>query len=298
MIKTRILLLSSLIGVASLSAAFWSLFALDRLKPAPQFVGSLASAPRADVVSSAREPLPPDAADVRNAQALVDRLRTAHASGDADWSELCALADAAVRLGPAAVEPLASVAREPREPRGLRFLCLEMLGRIEDGAAVPALMECLAARHAEDVRLAALTAFGANRACVARASWIFSDLARSDESPAVRARAMELLGRQGDRRAASPLRSALAADPSAGARVAAASALGVLLDPDAADPLRDAARSDPDPSVRIAAVEALGNYRDPALRPFFEAARQSDPDERVKMAARKQLWRLPAEAGE
>ena len=299
MIKTRVLLLSTAMFAACIAGAFWALFAIERIKPEePAFTGiaSFARPEKAPVSTpSGGVGARPLASDVRTVEVLLQRIRAVHESDGADWSELCALADTAVNFGEAAVEPLGSLARDGREPDGLRLLAIEMLGRIEQPSVVSCLMECLAVRMPENIRLAALGALGANHIATERSSWLFFDLARADERPAIRARATEFVARFGGSGAVEPLCRAVRNDPSVPVRVSAATALGELLDSDSIDALQEASLKDEDASVRAAAVNAAGNFRDARLRKFFRAVEAGDRDVQVQAAARRQLWRMPAD---
>lgn len=299
MIKTRVFLLSTVITAACVAGSYWCTWMIERLRPEEEPVTVFASVPWSPPApvetGNGRTLAGPRAVDVRNVQALLQRMRASHDGDGADWAELCALADAAVAFGGAAVEPLGLMARSSSEPAGLRLLAVEMLGRIPEPSAVPYLMECLSTSMPEDIRLAALAALGAHPVGAPRASWLFFDLARADAQPGVRARATDLLGRTGGRDAVSPLSRAVRSDPSPTVRVAAATSLGALQDEDAIPALRDAASLDRDPAVRAAAVEALGNYREEKLREFFQEVEKSDRDGQVQAAARRQQWRIPAD---
>lgn len=298
MLKLRIAILSAALLVACVAGAFWTVRAAEKLAPADSALSGFArraTPPPAPVASGpGRVSPPPAASDVRGVQTLLVRLRAALEGPDADWRSLCALADDAVRFGSAAVDPLARVAADERETLGLRLLAVDMLARIDDSAAVPALLGCLAPALREDVRLAAVRAIAANPASRLRASWLFFDLFTSDPHPAVRAATADLVGRSGDDRAAPLLRQALRTDESGTVRLAAATALGGLTDPAALDALLDSAVGDPDPTVRTACVEAAGNYLDPTLRDFFRGIEGGTDTAQVRAAARRQLWRIPA----
>lgn len=298
MLKLRILILSSFLLVACVAGAFWTVFAAEKLAPADSAFSGFArrATPPPAPVASGPGPAAaiPGASDIRSVQNLLARLRSALDGPDADWRSLCALADDAVRFGPAAVSPLAQLALDESEPLGLRLLAVDMLARIDDASAVPALIGCLADRLREDVRTAAVRALAANPAARLRAAWLFFDLFTSDRHPAVRASAADLVARSGDERAAPLLRNALRSDASPVVRLASAASLGVLLDPDALEALCEAAVKDADPTVRTACIEAAGNYLDPGLREFFAAIEKGTDTEPVRSAARRQLWRIPA----
>lgn len=299
MLKLRIVILSSFLLVACVAGAFWTVLAAEKLAPADSAFSGFArraAPPPAPVASGpSAATTAPAASDIRSVQHLLARLRAAMDGPDADWRALCTLADDAVRFGAAAVSPLAELAVDEAEPLGLRLLAVDMLARIDDATAVPALLGCLADRLREDIRAAAVRALAANPAARLRASWLFFDLFTSDRHPAVRASAADLVARSGDERAAPLLRTALRSDPSPVVRLAAAGSLGLLLDPDALDALLDGACKDADPTVRTACIEAAGNYLDPGLRTFFEAIEKSSDTEPVRAAARRQLWRIPAD---
>ncbi|MCE9583249.1 MAG: HEAT repeat domain-containing protein [Planctomycetes bacterium] len=299
MVKLRIAVLSVAILIACVSGAFWAVFAAERLAPETGAFSGFArraTPPPAPVVSgSGLASTLPAASDVRSVQALLARMRQSFDGPTADWRETCSMAADAVRFGPAAVDPLARIAGDDRELRGLRLLAIDMLARIEDAAAVPALIGCLDKRHPEDVRAAAVTALGANAVGRERASWLFFDLVRSDAHPAVRARAADLVGRSGDPRAVSLLENVIRDDASPTVRLAAAGGLGAILEPGSLETLRDVGRMDRDATVRTAAVEAAGNYREPRLREFFQSIEAGDDTQQVRAAARRQLWRIPAE---
>jgi HEAT repeat protein len=79
----------------------------------------------------------------------------------------------------------------------------------------------------------------------------------------VRARAADILGLIGDRRAFDALLNVLNNDPEPFVRAAAAEALSQLRDLRAREPLAQAMDSDPDYHVRMAAARGLGCLRDP-----------------------------------
>lgn len=299
MLKLRIAIISSALLVACVSGAYWTIFAAEKLAPADSSFGGFGRpmAPPPAPVASGPGPAAsvPAASDIRSVNALLSRLRTALDGPDADWRALCALSDAAVRFGPAAVDSLERLARNEAEPLGLRLLAIDMLARIHDTSAVPALIGCLDRRFREDVRSAAVRALGANSAARTRTAWLFFDLFTSDEHSSVRACAADLVARSGDERAMPLLRGALLKDASPTVRLAAAASLGSLLDPDALDTLRESALADLDPTVRTACIEAAGNYLDPGLRDFFAAIEKGADTDPVKCAARRQLWRIPAD---
>ncbi len=296
MVFVRIGVISACLGAVCTAAAYWTVFAVERLTPLPEPIvfASLPSPERPVVETPFRGGPLPSASDVRSVQGLLARLRAAHGRGGADWAELCALSDAAVRFGAAAVSPLSGVALGDGEPLGLRLLAVEMLGRIEDPAVVGVLMEALHERQPEDLRLSALTAIGANPVARARSATLLAGLLRDDARPAIRGRAAELAGRHAGPVATEPLLRALRLDPSPEVRISAASALGGRMDFGTVPAFRDAVLLDPDPAVRVAALEAVGSLRNPGLREFFRAVEAGDGDYQVQSAARRQLWRIPA----
>ncbi|MEK7466097.1 MAG: HEAT repeat domain-containing protein [Planctomycetota bacterium] len=299
MLKLRIAIVSAALLVACVSGAYWTVFAAEKLAPEDSaFAGfGRPMAPPPSPVASGPGPAAalPAASDVRSVNALLARVRAALDGPDRDWRALCSLSDDAVRFGPAAVDPLSSLADNEAEPLGLRLLAIDMLARIDDASAVPALIGCLDRRFREDVRAAAVRALGANPAARSRTSWLFFDLFTSDEHSSVRACAADMVGRSGDERAMPLLRNALRTDASPTVRLAAAASLGNLLDPDALDTLCESAQGDLDPTVRTACVEAAGNYLDAGLRDFFAAIEKGTDTELVRSAARRQLWRIPAD---
>jgi HEAT repeat protein len=108
----------------------------------------------------------------------------------------------------------------------------------------------------------------------------------SDPDAVVRGNAADALGRCRDPRAAELLILALRG-AAAEVRSLAAYALGELKDPRAAEPLI-AALGDPEAGVRFWAAEALGRLRDPrALEPLSAALR--DPEAGVRRAAASAL---------
>jgi HEAT repeat protein len=298
MLPTRIALISGAFFVAALAAAWWAQLALDHIRPEEEGPFAFAAMPwaaRAPVSSgSGLSGELPSSSDVRSVEALIVRLRAAHEAG-ADWAELSALADAAVRFGRAAVLPLARVAHSSAEAAGVRLLAAEMLGRIDEPESVPALLECAAERMPEHLRLTALDVLASHPHGAARVAYLFTGLARFDPVPNVRARAAGLLARFPGPGVTDLLCRAARQDESPGVRLNAVTALGTHLDEASVPTLREVIRMDLDAAVRTAAVEAAGNYREPRLREFFHSVLEVDEDAAVKAAARRQLWRIPAD---
>jgi hypothetical protein len=160
MIKLRIAILSFAIFIACLAGAFWTLFAAEQLAPEVSGFRGAASRRHAEPEPVKSGPGPsamPATSDIKSVESLVAQIRDTYDGPKADWSVTCRLRDAAVRFGAAAVGPLARVASDENEKRGLRLLAIDMLGRIEDPVAVPSLIGCLDVRHPEDIRSAAAT---------------------------------------------------------------------------------------------------------------------------------------------
>lgn len=204
-----------------------------------------------------------------------------------------ARAAGAVALGAAkdarAVEPLITVLKDPRPPKGyaelpsperqtgqakvlaerlrslhnVRAHAAAVLGQLEDQRAVPALLGALSDAD-PFVRLESVAALGRlkPRGAVADLSKVLHD-----PDTRVRLMAVVVLGRQGDPTAGPVLRQVLS-DPEPGVRGQAALALGLLGDRDAREPLGKMAEEDPDPTAQQSARTALERLgRLPAPKP-------------------------------
>ncbi|MFM9589157.1 HEAT repeat domain-containing protein [Streptomyces scabiei] len=147
--------------------------------------------------------------------------------------------DALVRIGPAAVEPLTTVAGSGDEQ--YRALAVELLGLIKDRRALPAL-----------------------------------SVALDDPAPMVRAAAAAALGRVGEPAAVAALSETLRTDPSGRVVVAAAEALGLIGDEDAVPVLERTLHDGPYRPAHTAA-RALLRLDGPGRTALTRAARGPDP---------------------
>lgn len=209
----------------------------------------------------------------RDVWGLIDAL------GDAEPALRQDAADALVRIGDAAVEPLISILAYSDPP--LCMTAAEVLGRIGSPRARQALVEALIA-PAPDVRIAAAEALGE---IGEPAVGPLIEALRNPFSLPLQEAAADVLSRMGEP-AIGPLIAELK-DEYGEVREAAARTLGGIDDPRAVEPLIAVLEAgDPDWQVRQAAAQALGQIGDPrAVEPLLAMLKAGDSNWQVRQTA-------------
>jgi HEAT repeat protein len=199
-------------------------------------------------------------------------------------TDVCtAAAEALVKIGASAVEPLIAALKD--RDSDVRIAAVEALGKIGDTRAVEPLIAALKDRDSH-VCIAAVKALGKIGDTRAVEPLI---AALKDRDRFVRYAAVEALGKIGDTRAVEPLIAALK-DSDSILRKVAAEVLGKIGDPRAVEPLI-AALNDSDSGVRKVAAEALGMIGDPrAVEPLIAAL--NDSDSKVRKVAAEVLGKM------
>jgi HEAT repeat protein len=214
------------------------------------------------------------------AKSMHEGLAVAAVSALVSLRDVAALADAALhynaRVRNAAIEGLASVGtpeaqkalgdlRQRRQPPGRQFALAETVADKSAKSATPEmLVASLTATQGQCPPLlrSRLVALGTNATPLLL-------VVATNNSPSLRATAIDVLGQTGDRNAAEALRRAVA-DASAPVRESAVTALGAMGDVNAVGVL-SAAMDDEEPSVRERAAHALGGIADPSCIPVLLA---------------------------
>jgi hypothetical protein len=151
-------------------------------------------------------------------------------------------------LGSAALGPLLDALESAELP--LRWKVLLLLYEIGDSRAVPAIIHCL-----------------------------------QSPSPAIRAAAAQLLGKSGDKRAATVLRESLTNDQQAESLVWIIQALGALKDPLSVDPLIRVMQQTDSSAIRYTAIEALGLIGDTrAIEPICQFSEDTSHHVRARVS--------------
>ena len=216
-------------------------------------------------------------------------LALAAAAGDPSPKVRAAAAQALAHVAPASAEaPLLAASADA--DAWVRYYAVRALGGLDLGAA--RLLAVAEGDKAMHVRIAAIEALGVS--CPDRSADVLLAYA-TDTSTDLAAAAIRSLGRCGDARVSTALRSALRSSAAA-VRLAAVTAFGVRASDDGVAALQWTAAADDDEAVALAAVETLaaigrhpGAHGDAAVTALFASTAEA----RAKDAAIAALARLP-----